>query len=543
MPIARYIYDGQRNYLQHPLGINYKVLPEVAAKSGDIQSVLMTIASVGNRECTFQQLQPVYEHVRGMPNVSKINAAIVHANSQVRSLGCGIVHPDGHHCLTPNAHLVCTKSTKATNSDKNTIVVYIDDSLFAFFHDGSDIKYPGMEIVKKPPRVTTKSSEKKRLGERQSTRKERTRSATEKKKNDVVRDFADEIMVESISISRNDVSPNRRSSPLRTRSPRTHFYTDSQQTSLHRGAEQCSDPFLSCPSSFDVDIFGGYNMPPFESLDGIDDIDNVNIEEDDARCEEECGEQDNCYDDDGGDDDGGDDDGNQNMSNDTPLTEQQQLVSRNVTLSEHLGYAPVLDFMEAIDDFFAEEQADNTGLFPLFTEDIMRPVESTELASMDFDLLNILDDFNNTNTSTSNNYGLYPPFMPFPMHPYSFYPPMQSLPPLRSLHSTPNFPLATDQPLRLRQQQQQWLLPPPTASSQQTQHHQQQWLPQPLQLSQQQQWLPQPLQLSQQQQWQPTSTQQSFLECLQSDGNVDYSSNSSSSAFPSIEHLLQPFTP
>src|ERR1044071_7896445 len=150
---SKYVYDAQRNYLQRPLNINFKALPEAAVKSGDVQYVLMTLARVGNQQRTFQQLQPIYDHVRGQPNIFKINAAIVHANNTAKTLGCGITHPDGHHCLTPNAHMVCTKSSRSEDR-RSTIVVYIDDSLFPVFNDsGADAKYPGMEIVKKRVRA------------------------------------------------------------------------------------------------------------------------------------------------------------------------------------------------------------------------------------------------------------------------------------------------------------------------------------------------------------------------------------------------------
>jgi hypothetical protein len=405
---GRYTYDPDRNYLEKPLNINYKLLPESAAKNNDIQYVLMTIARVGNRERTFKELQPIYDHIKGN---AKVYATIVHANLQARIHNCGITHPEGHTCVTPNQHLVCTKSIR-TESRNNTIVAYIDDELLPFFHDdGNDIKYNGMKIPTKCQNTQVLSEKKRASFDKRKTIENKKRVIFHR-----VQDFSDDMLI-----------PSSRSIN-RQRAITTESKDNTSNSETTHSSTVPSHPFSTLLDG-EFGSYGFDELPPLQ----ISDFDMGETTVNDQESNENENENERSIESNDDDEPFVDHDlfdehnvlrwkKTQRQSPESPPRQDRQIFRSN---NDRDNYAPILDFMEAVDEFFNQEllpptdSATDSEMLPLFTDDI---IDDHELNMMD-----VLDDSDRIHNQYDPNFrydslpGLaYHPCYPPPFHNYTF---------------------------------------------------------------------------------------------------------------------------
>jgi len=198
--------------MEHPLGIDYTQLPAEEALFGDTRWVLMCLAHCGNKPSTFRELQIIFDALKAR-NASKINTTMTHANNRARDYGKGIIHSDGHCCLTPKSHRFCTK--RATDERGRTVLVYVDETLLPIFDEsGNDRLHANMTPV--PRRQRSKTSE---IVDKSKKRKADNPLPTppkEKKKFPLhkpdVTCFADEMMM--VSSRRRDATASSRSNNL-----------------------------------------------------------------------------------------------------------------------------------------------------------------------------------------------------------------------------------------------------------------------------------------------------------------------------------------
>lgn len=384
-------YDESRDYMEKPLNINYKILPKENAVFGDTQWVFMCFARCGNRPSTFRELQVILDQIK-IGNNCRINTTITHANNRARECKSGIIHDKNSNnpCLTPNYHHVCTRRAKSINPEetRKTVVAYIDTALLPIFNDsGVDTLYPNMQLLPKRKRTDTfpkpNDTPRKRKRTNQKESPVRKRNITKNTTQSTFSDFSEDMLPDLPPVTVQPIiSPPH---PVRSRTP-------PKRNSLPRYIREDESHPSSHMNTGSYDYI--FDAQPLENLDDLDFSDI--LDEDNSQKQDEAEE----------------DAVGSNYEEEQDEEEGEEQNKTMIVASDSLHIAPTLDFFDALEAFFSEQNAESSSnMLPLFTDEIVNNtcnMIQTNNNQTEFDsaeLFNILQESNTvTAVDTSFHY-------------------------------------------------------------------------------------------------------------------------------------------